>query len=824
MTRGRRGRMKMSIGTKLVLGFVGLAILAVVVGVYGLNASKQIAASFEGGEEYFRSIVTTAIDLSSCVKRAESHLMLFVTLHDEANREEFWGHCGHLGEQIEILDERVKALEGRAILDNIKSETDEFIVAANALLEAHDKDIVSTGDFKPANHEGLVLAFHDASSALRRYGVELANFETDFLNKQAAITAATEVSSYAKRAEGHLMLFVILHNEIDREKFFMRHTSLLEQIEILDERVKTSEGRAFLDDIKSETDELLTAGIALLEAYDEDMARTGDFDLESHEEMVRTFHDAASAVRENGVALADFEIQLEAEAEETALQSAASIQRNILTVMLVVVVAALCLAYIISRSILNPVKELRNVAIEIGKGDLTKRAEVKTKDEIGELANSFNQMTDEVQKRNAQLKTEITERKQMEEVLKQSEAKYRTLVEEINDGFIATDDKGIVTFVNQAMAQILGFSYPDELIGHPFMEFVVPEARNNQVQAFSDSLKAKAPPQRVECPIIRKDGSRGFTELRPSLVVEDDKVVGTRAVIRDITERKHMEQEIKNKNQQLDAQNEELRAANEQLRAAEEELRNANEELQAANEELRETQEQLVRSEKLAAIGQLAGGVGHELRNPLGAIKNATYYIRRKLSKFESLQKEPRIMEFLDIMDEEIATSNKIINDLLNFARTGKPAVSLASIETVIDSALSRLAIPENIAVTKKLDADLPEIEIDTTQIRQVLLNLIANAVQAMPEGGKLTISARVRKKYLEIVIADTGQGIPEEIVGKIFDPLFTTKAKGIGLGLAVCESIIENHQGRISVSSRAGRGTTFTIELPLSITKSEGG
>jgi len=271
--------------------------------------------------------------------------------------------------------------------------------------------------------------------------------------------------------------------------------------------------------------------------------------------------------------------------------------------------------------------------------------------------------------------------------------------------------------------------------------------------------------------------------------------------------------------EELHQTNEELRAANEELQATEEELRASNEELEAANEELRETQEQLIRSEKLAAIGQLAGGVGHELRNPLGAIKNAAYYIKGKIAKSELGQKEPRVIEFLEIMDDEINSSNKIINDLLGFSRVGKSPVSPTRIEKVIDDAISHTPIPEHIELTKKLDADLPEIEIDTDQIRQVLVNMITNAAQAMPEVGKLTIEASGKDNFLEVGVTDTGCGIAEEVLGKIFDPLFTTKAKGIGLGLAVCKSIIDRHGGGIEVKSRVGKGTTFTIKLPLKAT-----
>jgi signal transduction histidine kinase len=274
--------------------------------------------------------------------------------------------------------------------------------------------------------------------------------------------------------------------------------------------------------------------------------------------------------------------------------------------------------------------------------------------------------------------------------------------------------------------------------------------------------------------------------------------------------------ELQVANERLQASEEEIRASNEELRATEEELRASNEELQTANEELKETQEQLIRSEKLAAIGKLAGGVGHELRNPLGAIKNAVYYIKGKLTDSELAKREPRIIEFLGIIDDEISSSNKIINDLLNFSRVGKPAVSPAKIRKVMEDALSYLTVPEDIEVINKLDANLPEVEIDADQIRQVFVNIATNGMQAMPEGGKLIIDAKKGDKFLEVAISDTGDGISEDVIGKIFDPLFTTRAKGIGLGLAVCKSIIERHGGAIGVESKVGEGATFTVKLPL--------
>jgi signal transduction histidine kinase len=245
-------------------------------------------------------------------------------------------------------------------------------------------------------------------------------------------------------------------------------------------------------------------------------------------------------------------------------------------------------------------------------------------------------------------------------------------------------------------------------------------------------------------------------------------------------------------------------------------LSSINDELVQRNEQLKDTQEQLVRTEKLAAVGTLASGVSHELRNPLSAIKNAVFLLKRKLSRKVMPDIDEKVIQFLDIMDKEIDRSTRIINDLLGFTRVAKPARIRADIRIVINEALSRLKIAENIKLSKDLRSDLPMVTIDSNQIGQVLINLIENACQAMKDGGELQISTRKSKTFAEIEIADSGCGISEKEVKKIFDPLFTTKPKGIGMGLAVCHGIIDKHNGTIEVKSREGKGTNMIIKLPL--------
>ncbi|MBI2088433.1 MAG: hypothetical protein HYT78_06760 [Deltaproteobacteria bacterium] len=232
--------------------------------------------------------------------------------------------------------------------------------------------------------------------------------------------------------------------------------------------------------------------------------------------------------------------------------------------------------------------------------------------------------------------------------------------------------------------------------------------------------------------------------------------------------------------------------------------------------ELREAQEKLIRTERLAAIGELSAGVAHELRNPLGAIKNATYYIKGKVDGSEVVKENPRVREFLGLMDEEVEACNRIITDLMDFARVNPPKVSPTKLDTVLENALSRLEVKKNVKVIKDFAPALPEVVVDSDQMRRAFANLIKNADEAMPEGGTLTISARPADGLGEVKIRDSGHGISEQDLAKIFDPLFTTKPRGIGMGLAIVKQIVERHKGALDVSSQPGKGTTFTVRLPL--------
>jgi len=233
-----------------------------------------------------------------------------------------------------------------------------------------------------------------------------------------------------------------------------------------------------------------------------------------------------------------------------------------------------------------------------------------------------------------------------------------------------------------------------------------------------------------------------------------------------------------------------------------------------AEEERERQQEALIRQEKLAVLGRLAGGVGHELRNPLGAISNAIYFLDMVLE-----EPEPEVKETLEILQKEVKTSERIISSLLDFARAKPPTWRKVNINDVVQEALSRTAVPENVEVVSQLDEALPIILADPDQLGQVFGNLILNAIQAMPEGGQLVVESKLpTPESVAVSFTDTGVGIPEENLGKLFEPLFTTKAKGVGLGLSVAKTLVDGHWGTIEVESEVGKGTTFRVRLPISV------
>jgi signal transduction histidine kinase len=243
-----------------------------------------------------------------------------------------------------------------------------------------------------------------------------------------------------------------------------------------------------------------------------------------------------------------------------------------------------------------------------------------------------------------------------------------------------------------------------------------------------------------------------------------------------------------------------------------------NGELQEKQRRLAETQEQLIRSDRLATVGELAAGLAHDLRNPLAGVSGALHVLADQLPK-----PDPR-QALLAEVQSQVSRMNKTLTDLLWHARPPTPQYLPLNVSEVVEQTLWFLPMASGtrIEVVKRLQPGLPSLRLDPSLLHQALLNILVNARQAMPNGGQLTVGTRLRQNLLgegevvEVAISDTGLGILEENLPRIFQPFFTTKAQGTGLGLAIAARIVEQHGGRIAVESEAGTGTTFRIVFPV--------
>lgn len=246
-----------------------------------------------------------------------------------------------------------------------------------------------------------------------------------------------------------------------------------------------------------------------------------------------------------------------------------------------------------------------------------------------------------------------------------------------------------------------------------------------------------------------------------------------------------------------------------------EKLEATSRELSDAYARLQTTFEQLRRADRLAALGELSAGIAHEIRNPLASVKGSIEILEPEIPADHPKR------EFIEIIKEETGRLNKIVGEFLRFARPPEPSVEPASINGILETTLTLIqneTEKSGIRVHTDLDPDLPPLSLDPSQIRQVLLNVLINAIQAMPEGGRLEVSTQYRRSSgtVRIEVADTGCGADSSMLERIFDPFFSTKAEGTGLGLSISHQLVERHRGRIAALRNDAGGLTLRIDLPI--------
>lgn len=266
---------------------------------------------------------------------------------------------------------------------------------------------------------------------------------------------------------------------------------------------------------------------------------------------------------------------------------------------------------------------------------------------------------------------------------------------------------------------------------------------------------------------------------------------------------------------------ESLKVKTAEIMSAKEELEKLNRSLEnrveARTRELKSAQDELIKKERLAAIGQMASVVGHEIRNPLAVINNSIYFIKTKVNAAAATNPlDPKVTKHISIIESEIRQANGIIDEILGFARTRELNPKLTHLNAYMEDLMMSYPFPPHIEPVKQLAPENPTVNIDTDEMTQAVRNLIKNGIEVMPETGRIFVRTEVAGDMVRIDVEDAGPGIPKETLEKIFAPFFTTKARGTGLGLAVVKKIVDRHKGRVEVTSVVGKGTCFRLFIPL--------
>jgi PAS domain S-box-containing protein len=417
-------------------------------------------------------------------------------------------------------------------------------------------------------------------------------------------------------------------------------------------------------------------------------------------------------------------------------------------------------AVLLETQVISRLTMLNNTILNVKKPrNNSKRIEVKGSDELSSISQNFNDLLDVIDKHTITLEETVREKT---DDLVQNEEKLKGILNASPDAILATDVEGIILDCNYQMEELSLFPR-DELIGKSAFNLINEKDRQKVFDEFTSLLQGESSKIRIECSLIKNQESDYLAELSSSIMRNAEGItIGFVSVVRDLTETKLLE-------------------------------------------------ERLFKSERFAAIGELAGMVGHDLRNPLSGIKNACYYLRKKQSAFVG----DKGIEMLNTIDKSVFYADKIVNDLLDYSREMRLDLEECSPKALIDYILLTLNVPASIKVVEQVNNSSVFL-VDSAKMQRVFTNLMKNAVDAMPKGGTLEITSHQSGGDFSVTFSDTGVGIASDTINKLFTPLFTTKAQGMGFGLSISKRIVEAHGGSISVVSTVGKGTSFTITVPI--------
>ena len=429
--------------------------------------------------------------------------------------------------------------------------------------------------------------------------------------------------------------------------------------------------------------------------------------------------------------------------------------------------------YYASRRIARPILAVTEAAEAVAHGDLTRKAPVMGRDQIGRLAMTFNWMTDQIQTLYADMREKVTQIQEAKDAIARKERHFRALIENASDLIAVMDSEGRLTYVSPSVSRILGFS-PGEVEGSSAFDWFHAEDAKRLREAFPRLMSPERVIRPAEYRVRHKDGGYRVLEMYGTNLLEDPVVHGLIVNARDMTER-------------------------------------------------RKYLEELGRMEKLESIGVMAGGIAHDFNNMLTGILGNVSLARLQAPR------DALLAQRLGEAEKAILAARDLTQQLLTFASGGAPLTESASMDALLKESVGFALSGGKVRAQYDLPRNLWPVEVDPGQIRQVIHNVVINAVQAQGGVGAVRIEAENKDvpedsglpltpgRYVVVRISDEGHGIEEKDISRIFDPYFTTKKNGSGLGLAITHQVVARHNGHVSVSSRPGLGATFSIYLPAS-------
>ena len=346
--------------------------------------------------------------------------------------------------------------------------------------------------------------------------------------------------------------------------------------------------------------------------------------------------------------------------------------------------------------------------------------------------------------------------------LRESEERLKAILNASPYPITISDLLGNIMDCNQALLELHHYSSKDEVIGKNAIILFAEKERETLPERLRMTL-GTGPTRAVEYVLLTKDGREFPGELSMAVVRDPSgEPIALVAISRDLTERYRYEESLR-------------------------------------------------KAERMTAIGETAAMVAHDLRNPLQGISAAVYAIRQQLGSTGDTE----TMEMLDLIEDVVGFANKIVGDLLDYSRQIRLDLTESNVRTLIDASIQQLTVPANVKI-ENLTESTPNLLLDVARMQRVFANLIGNAIDAMPKGGQVTLSSSESNGGLKVKVNDTGEGISDSDMQNLWKPFKTTKSKGTGLGLAICKRIVEAHDGTIQVESTMGKGSTFTITIPI--------